>query len=393
MSFLVLFRYNVLFLRKHSNTDCFNLCFYMFCLKTFCLSLLLLLSVSLNAQRQNVHSAPQYFTTMFYNCENLFDTIHDAGKDDYEFLPDGTRHWNRHRFMEKLKGVMKVIAAADEERPVDIIGLCEVENDTVLTYLTRNTALARLGYRYIMTDSPDARGVDVALLYSRFMFRPISHESIRYDDADNPTRDVLHVTGVAFTQDTIDVYVVHLPSHLSGYEAEQKGVRIANQIRENIDSVMSIRSCPSVIVMGDFNAEVNDPQIKKALRALPAFTKKKTFAYDRRVLYDLLAFRSECTYKYHDKWSTIDHILVTGNLLDNGSMSDEEFQRLYSKVNSCRLYTNKDNSGVLCLPFLLEKDRKYGGQKPFRTFVGWKYNKGYSDHLPVFARFYIKGGK
>ena len=115
----------------------------------------------------------QTFTIMSYNIENAFDTIHDEGKNDYEYCDGGERKWSQYRLFQKLKSVGKVIAAADEKRPVDLIGLCEVENDTVMQYLTRRTSLKNLGYRYIMTNSLDERGIDVALLYSPFTFHPI----------------------------------------------------------------------------------------------------------------------------------------------------------------------------------------------------------------------------
>ena len=129
---------------------------------------------------------------MSYNCENAFDTIHDEGFLDEEYTPDGSRHWSRFRMFQKLKNIGKVIVAADTQRPVDIICLEEVENDSVLTLLCRNTALATLGYEYLMTHSADRRGIDVALLYSPFTFHPISHQSIRAKTSTS-TRDVLHV--------------------------------------------------------------------------------------------------------------------------------------------------------------------------------------------------------
>lgn len=359
-------------------------------------TLLFLISVII-ASGQDLRTAPQYFTAMFYNCENAFDTIHDEGKDDYEFLPSGTRHWSRYRFFQKLKGIGKVIAAADERRVVDLVGLCEVENDTVLTYLTRNTSLARLGYKYVMTESDDPRGVDVALLYSPFMFHLIGHESIRPDYKGTPTRDILHATGVTFTNDTLDVYVVHLPSRQNGYEGERKGMQVAQGLKQHIDSVMMVRSCPSVIVMGDFNAEIGEPVLKRSLGAVPAFGKKEqsrerdaATLYDAAKLYDVVANRKVESYKYHGKWSTIDHILVSGNLLNKETGGSLPSSSASVQGKCTNIYTDMENSGVYNHPFLLENDATYGGIKPFRTFVGWKYNKGFSDHLPVFARFLLK---
>ena len=139
--------------------------------------------------------AQQTFTIMSYNIENAFDTIHDEGKNDYEYCDGGERKWSQYRLFQKLKSVGKVIAAADEKRPVDLIGLCEVENDTVMQCLTQRTSLSSLGYRYIMTNSLDERGIDVALLYSPFTFHPIETESIRPKTKKDKTRDILHVAG------------------------------------------------------------------------------------------------------------------------------------------------------------------------------------------------------
>ena len=146
--------------------------------------------------------AQDTFIVMSYNIENAFDTIHDEGKNDQEFCAGGERGWNRYRLFEKLRGVSKVIAAADEQRPIDLIGLCEVENDTVMKYLTRYTPLKHIGYQHIITESNDERGIDVALLYSPFTFHPIETQKIRVSTKNETTRDVLHVTGTLNNGDT-----------------------------------------------------------------------------------------------------------------------------------------------------------------------------------------------
>ena len=148
---------------------------------------------------------------MFLNCENAFDIQHDDGKNDYSFLPDGEHHWTRYRFFSKLKGIAKTIAAVDEHQPVSLVGLCEVENDTVLTYLTENTMLHRMGYKYVITHSDDPRGMNVALLYQPYLFSVIdAPKSIRPQSLTKPTRDVLRVCGRLMTGDTLYVYVCHL---------------------------------------------------------------------------------------------------------------------------------------------------------------------------------------
>ena len=201
--------------------------------------------------------AQQSFTVMSYNIENAFDTMHDEGKNDYEFCEGGERKWSYTRLFNKLKSVGKVIAAADEKRPLDLIGLCEVENDTVMKWLTQRTSLKNLGYRYLMTHSQDDRGIDVALLYSPFTFHPIENQSIKPAAKKQTTRDILHVAGTLANGDTLDVYVIHLPSKRGGAEGQKLSMSICQQLQAHTDSVRAARQHPNLLVMGDFNAETN----------------------------------------------------------------------------------------------------------------------------------------
>lgn len=288
----------------------------------------------------------QRFSVMSYNCENAFDTIHDAGKDDVDFLPDGNRHWTRKRMYDKLKRIGKVILSVDSLRPVDIVCLNEVENDTVLTYLTKRTALNRVGYEYVMTNSLDDRGIDVALLYSPFTFHLISYNSIR-PTVKSRTRDVLHVCGWVASGDTVDVFAVHLPSKLNGRTSERNRLIIARQITDRIDSLEKVRTNPHVIVMGDFNDGPSTDVVRNGFKGL----------------HNLMTTKDH-SYKYQGQWDCIDQLLVNDNM-----------RRKLIK------------SGVASKPFMLEPDERYSGQKPKRTYIGWKYHDGYSDHLPVTASF------
>ena len=138
------------------------------------------------------------FCVVSWNIENLFDTHHDSLKNDHEFLPDAMRHWNYSRYKKKLVDVARVITAIGEWSPPALVGLCEVENDTVLRDLTRRSPLKELSYRYVMTNSPDLRGIDVALLYQRDLFKLLSSRSISIPPLKqyHPTRDLLHVSGL-----------------------------------------------------------------------------------------------------------------------------------------------------------------------------------------------------
>lgn len=309
--------------------------------------LLLMLVVLLCCQMR-----AQTFTALSYNIENAFDTLHDEGKDDLEYCPGGERRWNHKRLMQKLKGVGKVIAAADEKRPIDLIALCEVENDTVMQYLTQHTPLKNLGYRYILTDSPDERGIDVALLYSPFTFHPIEKQPIRPKFGKQTTRDILHVAGTITGGDTVDVYVLHLPSKRGGSEAQKLSMGICQQLQAHTDSIRSIRQHPNLIIMGDFNTETQSPQLKLLTRS--------------HHLIDRTAKLRPGTYKYQGEWSTLDHILTHTTTLSH------------------------QQTRILTLPFLTEPDPIHGDVKPYRTYLGPAYHGGISDHLPVVSFFRTK---
>ncbi len=288
----------------------------------------------------------QDFVLASYNCENAFDTIHDEGKNDYEFLPQGNRRWSRKRMFTKLKNIGKVILSIDSVKPADVICLEEVENDTVLTYLTRNTPLARIGYRYIMTNSLDERGINVAIIYSPFSFHLISSHTIR-PRIDGFTRDVLHATGWIAGGDTLDVFAVHLPSKLNGKTSERNRLTIASQIMQSIDSLRKVRTNLNAVIMGDFNDGPESRVVKQGFSGLV----------------NLMTGHHQ-SYKYQGHWDCIDQILVN--------------KEMVHRVKE---------SGVAARQFLLESDGKYSGTKPRRTFTGWNYNpSGFSDHLPVYLR-------
>ena len=156
------------------------------------------------------------------NCENLFDTRHDTLKQDQEYLADGVRHWNRHRYWDKVNHIAKEIISCGDQptgwQLPDFVALCEVENDSVMRDLTQRSSLRNAGYQYVMTDSPDERGIDVALLYSPFSFRLLHSHAIRIDPLKKmrPTRDILYAAGTLVNGDTLHVMVVHAPSRFNG---------------------------------------------------------------------------------------------------------------------------------------------------------------------------------
>lgn len=316
-----------------------------------------------------------FFCVMSYNVENLFDCKHDSLKDDYEFLPDAVRRWNYGKYKKKLDNIARVITAVGGWSPPALVALCEIENDKVLDDLTRHSPLRENDYRYISVQSQDERGIDVALLYRRGMFKPIFHQSLHVKKPrkdSRPTRDILHVSGLLPNKDTLDVLVAHFPSRSGGARLSAPyRMSAAKRIKETTDSLFDVRSHAQIIVMGDFNDYPQSKSVREVLQAT-----YPPSSPDERCLYHLLAKQAALqsgtgSYKYHGMWQWLDHIIVSGGLLNSGAP----------------LHTSEARAGVFAPEFLLADDKKYGGKQPFRTYYGMKYQGGYSDHLPVYAVF------
>lgn len=318
------------------------------------------------------------FRIMGYNVENLFDCRHDTLKNDYEFLPDAVRHWTYFKYKKKLDAIARVIIAVGKWTPPALVALCEVENDSVLHDLTRYSILREAGYRYVITHSPDERGIDVALLYQRGMFKLLSNQSLPVTGlhkSSRPTRDILHVSGLLLNRDTLDVFVAHFSSRSGGAKAsEPYRLLAAQRLKNATDSLFHVRTHPQIIIMGDFNDYPGNKSVQKILKA--GMPPAETDSLKSQMLYHLLARKSAAnkhfgSYKYQGEWGLLDHIILSGNLLTATSP----------------LYTAEDKADVFHAPFLLTEDKKYGDNQPFRTYYGMKYQAGYSDHLPVWAEF------
>lgn len=311
-------------------------------------------------------SSQQSMTVMFCNTENLFDTQDDPLKDDDAYTPDGDYHWTRSRYLDKLDALSKVIVAADEDQAPAIVGLSEVENETVLTDLTMRSALRKAGYRFVMTDSPDRRGIDVALLYRRSFFRLLEHESLGVNlrpYGGGATRDVLHVTGVLENHDTLDIYVCHWPSRYGGTEeTDRLRMCAARTVRKSVDSIFGVRRKPYVIVMGDLN---DGPDAKSLREGLKAHGYLSGAGLDDREMVTVMDPLTDGSYKYEGLWDKYDQFVLSASFL-NG-LGCTELSGVY----------------IMNLPFLLTDDDAFGGVKPFRTYNGRRYQGGFSDHLPV----------
>lgn len=290
------------------------------------------------------------------NCENLFDCQHDSLKQDTEFLPEATRHWTRKRYWQKLNNIAQELLSTCDDGIPDLIALCEVENDSVLHDLSRRSLLRNAGYEYVMTDSPDLRGIDVALLYSPVSFALVGGHSLRVMPVEGmrPTRDILYVSGRVLSGDTLHLFVVHAPSRYGG-ERYSRPFRqaVAERLCQSVDSIRAASPDASILVAGDFNDEADGPIVTYiGQHGLVNMTKDACGQNDVRG-----------TYRYQGQWGSIDHIF--------GS------PYIYNKVEKAYIHAPK---------FLLEEEKTYGGVRPRRTYNGMRYQQGYSDHLPLVLR-------
>ncbi len=279
------------------------------------------------------------FTLMSYNVENFFHPEHDSLKNDYEFTADGSRHWSYTRYNNKAEAIARVIVNAGEtNNPPMIVGLYEIENEACckkLTYILRNCH-----YDYVHYESPDDRGIDVAMLYRKEQFEVLSSRSVTiFLDSLTRTRDVLYIKGVT-EQDTLHFMFCHLPSQRGGTQAsEWKRIAAKKVIQALTDSIYREDTNAKIVVMGDFNGEPKNDI--RGLRNAMVGTKMKT-------------------YKYKGLWSCLDQFYLSPAMDSTATVH------------------------VFDAEWLQEEDTKYLGLKPKRTWVGYKYQKGgFSDHLPI----------
>ncbi len=324
-------------------------------------------ALSQTAEKQ----AEQSFRVMFYNVENLFDVYDDSLKRDEEFTPDGPRRWTNYKFYDKLNKIYKVIMAVGEWSPPAIVGVCEIENRFVLEKLIDETPLSNYNYRIIHHESPDRRGIDVGLLYRSNMFEPFYDEAIEVSFADDPdykTRDILYVKGLMGEKEMVHIFINHWPSRYGGYlTTVSRRNHAAVTLKQKTDSLLQINPNSAIIIMGDFNDGPADESFARILNAknpdgevLPENYYNLTLAEQEGWNFGSL--------KYRESWNLFDQVVANGSLLN--PQSD--------------FYINGNKALIFHADYLLEQDKTYLGKKPYRTFTGFKYNGGYSDHLPVY---------
>lgn len=338
--------------------------------KQFFAALSILIIIGSNAYSQTNKSDK---VIAFYNLENLFDTINSLNVLDDEFTPEGKKQWNAQKYKSKLKNLSKVLAdiSASENQTggPSIIGVCEVENKQVLKDLIAMAPLKSSGYKIIHYNSPDKRGIDVALLYREQDFTPDTSfaKALFICDPINGerifTRDQLYVSGT-LDKEKIHLIVNHWPSRWGGYLASQpKRLAAAQVCRHMIDSVQNSDNLAKIIVMGDFNDDPNNLSISRYLNAGGSVNELKP---DQ--LYNCTApiFNSGTgSLMYKGEWNLFDQIIVSQALISNNQG------------------WNITKTIVFNQEYLFQQEGKYKGY-PLRTFGGRKYLNGYSDHLPSY---------
>lgn len=316
------------------------------------------------------------FRVICYNVENYFDCVDDSVADDSEFLRGGIRGWNYTKYRQKQANIAKAIAAIAAWDTPALIGLCEVESQKALTDLTRYSPLQSFGYKFIHYESPDARGIDVALLYHPYRFFPIASKAVPVvfpGREERTTRDILYVQGTTMYDDTLHVLLNHFPSRFGGEAAsEHRRLHAASVLRQLVDSLFHSHSHPNILIMGDFNDYPTDKSICHVLQAAP-LPDDSLMEADR--LYNLvyrLHTQGKGSHKHQGEWGMLDQIIVSGNLLNRQN----------------RFFTRPQDIYLFDADFLLEPDERYLGQRPFRTYYGMRYQGGFSDHLPVYIDFW-----
>lgn len=365
------------------------------------------LPLELWAQKERPSSqSGRTFTIAELNCENLFDTVHASGHADKEYTPQSYRHWETQRYSRKLDHLAREIVSLDTPAPPDIVALLEVENACALSDLTTRTALSPLGYRYIIGEGADRRGINTALIYMEGSFRPTRIFQLLGKSEQLTlnlnTRSILGVEGVARSGDTLTLLVVHAPSKVGGTAADKKRAIVLGALRRYADSLMASPRHANIIILGDFNEEASAPALRKQLGAL-----MPTRAPLPDKLYNL-ALRPHSlhgtpgTYCYQGRWQMIDQCILSGTLLysppDNGnetaandaasSANDAASSTINSQTCNVSLYADEHSLIIIDHPFLLEADNQFGGNKPWRTYYGSQYRGGFSDHLPLLLRLY-----
>lgn len=304
-------------------------------------------------------------TIAFYNVENLFDIEDDPKTFDEDFTPTGKLKWTQERYEDKIKKLAKVITSIGDKDGAEIIGFCEIENEKVLQDLINNPLLKKQGYKYVHYDSPDERGIDVALLYKSSVFEVTFSKNYEAKLDKDKTRDILLVSG-KLDGEEVHFVVNHWSSRGEGEEkSEPKRMVSALVARKIVDDLEAKNPNAKVLLMGDFNDEPFNESITKGLQAIDKPT------LQGKQLFNTLAFlekQGRGTYNFKGDWNMLDQIIITKGFLS-------------VKKTKGWIYVQGD---IYEPDYLKEMTGKYKGN-PFRTYVGTKYLGGTSDHFPIYV--------
>ncbi|MFT4062398.1 MAG: endonuclease/exonuclease/phosphatase [Edaphocola sp.] len=306
----------------------------------------------------------------FYNLENLFDTLDDPRKFDEEFTPNGANHYTSDVYKKKLHNMATVLSQLATEKNPDgpaLVGVAEIENERVLQDLVHQPELVQRNWRIVHFESPDVRGIDVAMLYNPKYFKVLSARALPVDIVENGkpeyTRDVLYVTG-RLGNDTFHVFVNHWPSRRGGEAATVwKRAKAASVSRHIIDAIMKQNPNAKAIVMGDLNDDPIDPSVAKTLGAQGV----KSEVRPGGMFNPWVDFYKQGigTLGYNDSWNLFDQIILSYGFIN-------------PKADKWHFY----KAEIFNRKFLKSSFGQYKGY-PHRSFSGITWIDGYSDHFPT----------
>lgn len=308
----------------------------------------------------------------FYNLENLFDTINANGKYDLEFSPNGSRKWDSDKYWKKINNlsyaISRMTTSATPSGPA-IIGISEVENRSVVEDLVKTGPLRNRNLRIVHHDSPDSRGIDVALLFDPSMFEVLDVTNTPLREVSFATRDQMCVTGVLLGTDTISFIVNHWPSRLGGeVESRPNRVAAARLSKHLADSLWAIRPNQHVIIMGDLNDDPMDYSCAVTLGATKKAKDAQLHGFFNPWWSTLLMGTGTLSYK--GRWNLFDQIIVSGTLIDN---------KKHRRTGRLAY----DHNWVMDFDFLQNPEGSPYEGTPLRTYAGGEFLNGYSDHFPT----------
>lgn len=341
-------------------------------LRLFLVTIISFLCFYCFAQIENNTNGSQSIAIGFYNLENLFDTLDSEGVRDEEYTPNSKKHWGTARYKLKLKSLAKVIAdigIEDNPNGLAVIGVCEVENKGVLQDLVKMPEIKGRNYQIVHYDSPDKRGIDVALLYQPQLFQLESSESMLLtlpEDTGFYSRDQLLVSG-KLMDEFFSFIVGHWPSRRGGeLESQHKRVAAAKLSRSLVDSLQLSNSNAKIICMGDFNDDPSNTSLTDYLMANGDLNKLK----DTELYNPMASIHQEGlgTLSWRGKWNLFDQLILTQSLLTVGKVTN--------KLKFLK-------AAIFSPEYLKQGPGDYEGT-PFRNFAGSKWLNGFSDHFPVY---------